>query len=171
MSILTIEDLKSRSVRDPVTHCWHWQGAFSAGNPRIWTLDHERIEKRSMSGPKAVWNIAHGKPPMDRLVFRACGCKECVNPAHLKTAKDKAEIGEHIRRAGFRKGTATEARRANALKAIEAMGIVPTAPDVVIAVRAATGTGIAIAAQFGLSHQTVSKIRRGESHKHLLEAA
>lgn len=94
----TIEDLKRRSVVDPVTHCWHWQGAKAVtdGIPRIHAFDHQRGEKRTMSGPRAVWNIAHNESPR-ALVYRGCQTTDCVNPAHHRQAWTAAEIGQHIR--------------------------------------------------------------------------
>lgn len=158
-----IEDLKARSVVDPVTHCWHWQGARAVdGTPRIWTFDHERGEKRAMSGPKAVWNVAHGEPRAGCLVFRRCGSTDCVNPVHHGQARDKAEIGLHIRRAGWRKGTHVAERAANLVRAREAAGIVRTPDEIVKAIIEAplSEPGSSVAARLGVTHQVVSRYRR-----------
>lgn len=172
--LLTVEAVKARCTIDPAMHCWIWQGAKGSkdGNPRIYTFDHEIGDKRTMSGPKAMWNIAHQEAPpkWKPLVYRCCGNPLCLNPAHLRTAKDKAEIGLHIRRSGQRVGNATEARRANQRLAMAASGITPTSPDVVRAIRAAdkSVTGEALAAKFSMSRTAVSRIRRGQSHKEIL---
>jgi hypothetical protein len=168
--LLKVEAVKARCIVDAATHCWLWQGAASTeGTPRIYTFDHERGEKRTMSGPRAMWNIAHQEAPPSwaPLVFRCCGKAACVNPAHLRTARDKAEIGLHIRRSGHRVGTALESRQASQRLAMAAQGITPTAPDVVRAIRAANPaeTSVALAARHHMAVQTVSRIRRGESHK------
>jgi hypothetical protein len=169
VSITTTADLEARSLRDAATHCWHWQGAKATdGTPRIWTFDHERGEKRCMSGPKAVWNIAHqAAPRAGWLVFRRCVTSDCVNPSHMAQASNKAEIGVHIARRGSRKGKFAEQARANARKASAAAGIVYTPPEIVRAIRAAgpEQTSLALAAIHGLAHQTVSRIRRGDSHR------
>lgn len=170
--ITKIADLRARSTVDPVTGCWHWQGAKSTdGTPRIHAFDHDRGEKLTLSGPKAVWNIAHGESPAPGLAFRACVCTDCVNPVHMRKAQDKAEIGLHIRRSGRRKGTAVEARRVNIAKAQVATGRVPTPTEKVLAIRSApeTVTNRSLARQLALSEQVVSKIRRGQAHRHLLE--
>lgn len=169
MSITRIADLEARSLRDAATHCWHWQGAKATdGRPRIWTFDHERGEKRSMSGPKAVWNIAHGRAPRSGwLIYRTCFSTDCANPAHHAQAPDKAAIGRAVARSGKRKGTSLDQRRANALKAAAAAGITYTPNEIVKAIRAAgpetTSTSLAI--HHGIARQTVSRIRRGESHR------
>lgn len=172
--VTKVADLRARSIIDPQTGCWHWQGAKSAGVPRIHTFDHELGEKRSMSGPKAVWNIAHGEAPGPAfLVFRRCVCSDCVNPVHMARALSKAEIGRHVGLTNARKGTSLPQRQANIRKAWEATGITVTPPEVVRAIRAAgkEQTSTSLAAVHGIAHQTVSLIRRGQSHKHLLEAA
>lgn len=168
--ITSIEQLKARCTVDHATHCWLWTGATTGtyGVPAIWCFDHRRGEKRTMSGPSAVWNIAHGEAvPVGNLIFRACCRVLCLNPAHLRRARTKAEIGEHQRRAGSRKGTGLESRRANIVKAWESAGIVPTKPEVVRAIRSAppSVTGRALAARYGLARSTVSRIRIGQSHK------
>lgn len=167
--ISTIAKLRERCTVDPLTHCWHWQGAKSNGQPRIWAFDHATGDKRAMSGPKAAWNIAFGRAPRG-LAYRACLCDSCLNPAHLREARSKAEIGEHIRRAGTRKGTAYPARMANLARARAALGITPTPAAVVLAIRAAPQdvSNVELSKEFGLLHQTISRIRRGESHRHLL---
>lgn len=173
--VLTLDALRARCAIDPVSHCWNWLGGLSNGYPRVHTLDYARMEKRAMNGPAAAWSIAHGEalPAWPAQVFRGCGNRLCLNPAHLRLAERKADVGEHQRRAGYLVGTATEARRANVLRASAASGKVATAPDVVLAIRAEdrATTSSALAARFSMAVQTVSRIRRGESHRHLLEAA
>ena len=166
MSILTVQDLLARSCVDRQTNCWHWLGAKSAGTPRIWTFDHERNEKRCMSGPKAVWNIAHGEAPLrGHWVMRSCLCTDCVAPVHHKQVASRGEMGLHIRRSGSRKGKNLDACRANILKAHAVNGIVPTPASVVSAILKAgvNQTNSSLAKQFGIAHQTVSNIRLGKT--------
>lgn len=173
MSILTIADVRERCVIDKATLCWIWQGALSSdGIPRIHTIDYGRAEKRSMSGPLAVWQIAHERAPLPgHLVYRGCQHARCLNPRHLHLASDRKTIGLHIRRLGTRKGKCTATRLANLRKAQIASGSLPTPDDVVLAIRAvprAAATNRALAKQFNLAEQTVSRIRRGESYRHLM---
>lgn len=164
--IITISDLRARCRVDPASHCWHWLGATSKGNPRIHTLDYARAEKRTMSGPLAAWHIAHGEAPpaWAPLVYRGCMVRDCLNPAHLRLARDLAEIGVHQRRVGNRKGTCLEARRTNIARAIAARGTAVTPDDVVRAIRSApaTTTNRELSKRYGVREQTVSRIRRRE---------
>jgi hypothetical protein len=168
---VTLADVRARCRIDQSSHCWHWLGAMTAnGTPRMYALDLDRCDKRVMPAHRAVWMIAHGESPGARLVYRACCRNTCVNPAHLRLAYTRAEIGAHWRRSGALRGVATEQRRANIAIAQAAQGIVLTAPEVVRAIRAAPAhvTGLELAALHGIASQTVSRIRRGESHRQVL---
>ena len=168
-----IVDLYARSERRPGSDCWIWQGATSddGASPRIWTFDHDRGDKRVMTGPRAAWNIANGAGPGGRLAYMHCCNSLCVNPAHVRLAANRAEIGARIRVSGSRKGQCSTQRRAGLEKAWSARGIVVTSPEVVRAVRAAVGTNIAIAARYGIGHRVVSTIRLRKSHRDVAEAA
>ena len=165
--VLTMDDLKARCEVDRVRHCWNWKGARSGGQPRIWTLDYARVEKRCMSGPLAAWHIAYQAAPRDGcLVYRACMNGLCLNPAHLREARDKAEIGLHIRRLGSRVGNSVESRRANVKLALAAQGKTATPKEIVLAIKAADPkrTNVEVGRQLGIPHQTVSMIRTGKRH-------
>ena len=169
-SVLTVEDLRANSDVDPVTACWHWRGGKSEGQPRIWTLDYERIEKRSMSGPRAVWNIAHQCAPLrGYLVMRACLTTDCVNPVHHKEFATKAEVGAHIARSGALKGKGVAAKLANLEKARAAQGQIQTPVETVLRIRSMSGTTKEIAEALGMKPKTVWKIRAGKSHRHVLQ--
>ena len=171
---LKITDLYAGSERRPGSTCWWWLGALSGGYPRIWTFDHDLIEKYAMSGPQAVWNISTGTGTAGRTAYMRCVNRGCVSPHHIGIAASRAEIGAHIRRTGKQKGARnSETQRANLSKAWAVAGIVPTPPEVVLAIRAA-GAGesnMALGRLHGLCHTTVSRIRLGESHQHVMEAA
>ena len=167
----TAADVKARCTVDPLTHCWLWQGARNTRSqlPMVYAFDYTLGDKKSMSGPRAVWQIAHGEAPRPgHLIYRCCNQVLCLNPAHLRQAATKAEIGVHVRRSGRLKGRElSPAQRAVLPRSWAAQGIVPTGPDAVRAIRAAGPevTGVQLALEHGISPQTVSRIRRGESHR------
>ena len=168
--VLDVASLKARCSVDPRTHCWLWQRAVDdRGHPRIHTIDYARQTKRVQSGPRAAWQIAHqAELEPWALVFRACGVRLCLNPAHLRLANCKRDISAHHQRAGFLCGRGDPADNlAAARKGWAAQGRAETPEAVVREIRAApqTVTGRALAWKFALHEQTVSRIRRGESHK------
>jgi hypothetical protein len=169
--ITTIAELRERCVVDPVTRCWHWQGAQSRGQPRIYALDLSIMDKRVMPGTRAAWQIAHGEPiAPGRMIYRVCGCRDCVNPVHLREARSLAEVGANIRGSGRLKGKFTEAKRASLEKAWASAGFKKQPEEVVRAIRQAPAevTGYALSKLHGVSESVVSRIRRGETYRGLV---
>lgn len=167
--VTSIAQLRERCSVDPVSGCWNWLGGYNGLSliPRLWVYDYDRHDKASVSGPRAAWMLAHESAPLPGyLVFRACGNRRCLCPVHLREGK-KADLGASLRRSGRLQGTAVEARRANQRIAIAAAGIVATPPEVVRQIRAAPASTslAALGLAHGLSPQTVSRIRRGLSHR------
>ena len=169
MTLYEIDDVRALCIVDNDTGCWNYQGPISArGAIYIYTLDYARTEKRTMQGPKAVWHIVHREAPRTGwLVYRRCLNQQCLCPVHLGQARNRAELGDYIARSGKHKGNFTDARRASLVLAMAGCGIKPTAPEIVHACRVAGPevTGASLAALYGIASQTVSRIRRGESHR------
>lgn len=172
VGIATVEDVRARCVIDERTRCWLWQGAMRTRDgtqqPAMWAFDHARGEKRTMTGPAAVWNIAHGRAPLPGyLVHRRCCNPLCLNPVHLREAKSLAEVGRFRSRTGVDKGKHLEAKRRNIAKAHAARGMVLTPAHIVAAIRQASPdvTGRELARLHGVGENVVSRIRRGHSYK------
>lgn len=164
--LLTVAAVKARCDIDPITGCWNWTGAtHRSGTPSIYTIDYGRADKRTMSGPVAMWNIAHNESPGDWTVFRRCMNCACLNPVHLARAKTRAELGLHITRSGKHKGTNLEQRYASLKRAREARGQTPIPRESVLAIRAAVGESTAsLAERHSICLSSVIKIRAGKMH-------
>lgn len=168
--ILRILDLHANSEHVEGDTCWHWSGAKNkAGEPRIYTFDHERGEKRSMSVAVAVYNIANRAAPGALIPYRRCGVKDCVNPEHMKVALTRSDMLRDVfaRGANKRKSCPREPSEAQRAAISKGMGIQLTPLPVVMSILRSTGTGRSIAAAHGVSESVVSKIRSRQSHKYL----
>lgn len=89
---LTVGGLRERCDVQRESGCWLWKGAVTHGHPRVYTHCHERGERRVMLGKTAAWNIAHGRAPQQgHKVVQACCQPLCLNPAHLKERRKRAE--------------------------------------------------------------------------------
>ena len=166
--IHTVADLRARYIVNHNTGCWIWQGAKVKGAPRLWGFDHTQGKLRVMTGPMAVWNLAHKEAPRKgNKVFRRCMVTLCLCPVHMGQARNPQEIGTHIRLNGARKGTAVEQRRANLAKAHVTIALTATPREIVIALRSAGPevTTAALAKLHGIGTTTVSRIRRMQSHR------
>lgn len=161
----TVDDLRRRSDPDPATHCWHWRGAKRKGRPRIWAADLDHMDKRVLSGPRAVWYIAHGTRLGALSAYMRCWCADCVCPAHVEKGT-RAAVTMAAARAGLMNGF-DDVRAANAAKARAAAGHVDTPPELVRALRAAAGTEptSALAQRLGIERSVAYRILRGVSHR------
>jgi len=170
--VATIEDLRARSIVDPNTRCWIWQGAQIKGSPRIWTLHLDDVEKRVLSGPRATWYIAHGTQLGSRIAYMSCWNPACVCPVHVRACASQAELNRLGALGGiFKRSEAARAANVrNCAKGRAAAGHRDTPPEVVLAVAAAIGstTQREIARRMGLSRTVVSRIARGQNFRHLL---
>ncbi|WP_423454297.1 hypothetical protein [Ottowia sp. VDI28] len=170
LNVNRVADLRANSIVDPVTGCWHWQGGMHKQRPRIYTVDHDKGEKKMLNGSSAVWNIALSRGTGGRIPYMRCWCADCVAPDHLRSASDRAELGRVMAQSGKFKG-----RTGNRLKSLAmahaARGIAPTPDAVVVEVFRAEGSIPDIARAFDLAADVVARIRRGASRRSVLIAA
>lgn len=173
MPTLRILDLYAQSQRKPNSTCWWWTGGTSAGRAQIWGLDLDRMCKRAMRAPRAVWFITHGQPlGPHRVAYMSCQNPLCVNPLHT-LAGTRTDIGAAVRRTGRAKtAVAYTTRVANARKARAIQGMVETPKHIVLAIREhpRTVTHKAVAELYGLKPGAVARIRAGIVHRDVLPA-
>lgn len=143
--------------------CWLWLGTCCGSTPKVRAFDPAIGEKRAMSVQRAMWFAAFGRWPAGKA-FSGCSTPGCVNPTHLREARDQAALVQYLGRTGRLRGLNTEQRAAAARKGRAAQGTKDTPPDVVRAIRAATGTDTAIARRFGVWRKTVRHIKDGRSY-------
>ena len=65
--------------------CWIWDVLTASGTPRIW------VDGRWSSARRHVYTLVYG--PIDETVVHlraACGCQQCVNPAHTQPVTSTA---------------------------------------------------------------------------------
>lgn len=167
--IYCLEDLRQRCVIDKDSGCWRWGLSMNrAGNgaivPRVsipaGVLCAHRVP--SMAGGKAAWLLSGRRLPDKRVVWRTCGCRECINPAHLMSGT-KAREGAWIAQTGALKGNA--ARRIARIRNVARTQALP--PGLVNAIAKEMAGGMLqrdVCDRHGISLSTASKINQG---KHL----
>jgi hypothetical protein len=88
-----------RTVADPETGCWEWQGALkSAGYPSL----NKKVAGRVWQyGHQLAFFLAHGPIPDGKWVLHKCGNARCINPDHLyagtpiDNARDRDRMGRN----------------------------------------------------------------------------
>ena len=154
----TIEEIMDRCVITDDGH-WLWKGALRPdGRANIYAPNYTKGGMTVQHGPRAVWHCHTGKPiPAGWRAYGICDEMKCCNPAHVRCTSD-AEFGQWVRRTGKLKGQTARifANRATLRK----RSVVN--PDLIFFIQTSDKTGVALAAELGLSKQVVSKARRGE---------
>lgn len=163
INVCRVQDLWAHSDITP-TGCWLWRGNKGpAGRPLIYTFCHDEGRKRIMSGPTAVWQIAHREGTAGRTPYRTCRSMACVCPAHVAIANTRREMHGAIARLGILKGRPSGAVRAATLRANrDHPNVQKAVPDHLVAEMlrtVGTETGVVVAARLGLSPRTVCKYR------------
>ena len=142
-------------VRAELDACW------------VWTAHTNRygifaLHGRATRAHRVAFELANGAIPDGLSVLHACDNPRCCNPSHLflgtqlenvadREAKGRSARGERVSMRGARNGTA-KLRDAD-----------------VVAIRLAAGSQAAIAARFGITQTTVSRIRRRLGWRHVAE--
>lgn len=135
--------------------CWTWTGSKkSSGKDRYGGFkikSHVTVRAHRLS-----YALYHGRSPGQMLVCHTCDNPECVNPMHLFLGTVKDNSIDMVRKGRQRSGpTQGEQNGAAKLTAVQ----VATIRDLI---RAGL-TNVAIAARYGVTHQLISRIRRGRS--------
>lgn len=156
ISPITIARFWSKvSVPPSDNACWEWQGARSKdgyGNFRI-----PQLGRFNFGAHRVSYMLYHGAFPPDGLLVRhKCDNPCCVNPLHLEPGTKRDNSMDAVERGRFpdrdRKGENNGAAKLTA------------AQVTVIRQRIAAGEkNTWIAKDFGVTHQIISKIRRGHA--------
>ena len=132
--------------------CWEWKGSVAGGTGYGCFYDG-----RAYSTHRYSWELHHGPVPPGLCVLHHCDNRRCVRPDHLwlgtkaENSRDMATKGrENV--PGYKGEEHGEAKLTN---------------EQVREIRASTGTGVSLAARFGVSPSLVSLIRRRKAWTHL----
>ncbi|KRC36253.1 hypothetical protein [Acidovorax sp. Root219] len=155
----TLEEIKGRCVvKDG--H-WLWRGALRPdGRPCIYAPDFTRHDGRLVTqcGMRAVWHTANGKAvPEGWRVYGSCDEWTCCNPAHVKCTSE-VEFGQWLRETKRYRGQTKRILASRATGRRRAA----LSPLQVAYVMSSDKTGLALAAELGVSPATLSRYRRGQ---------
>lgn len=129
--------------------CWPWKNGIN-GNE----YGDFKVDGRAVTSSRFAYAIANGVDPEEQMVLHTCDYRACCNPAHLylgdvkQNARDMVERGRH--RTGPVKGEGNGNAKLTEVQVAEIKRLI-----------ASGKTNKAIAPLFGVTHQMVSKIRRG----------
>ncbi len=109
------------------------------------------FDGKPVPGHRLAWRLSHGAIPHGLEVCHTCDNDRCVNPEHLFLA------------------THAENMRDCAVKGRQ--GRRKITDDQVMEIRASTASTRKLASQYGIGHNQIARIKRGESFRHLIPNA
>lgn len=153
--MINLERLLEKSIPEPNSGCWLWTGALSGGRNTQLRYGKIQVNKRFIPAHRASWIAHNGRNPGELLVCHSCDTPSCINPDHLFLGTHTVNMHDMFRkgRRRIRRGEAHHAARLT--------------DEQVKAILNDGRRGRAIAAELGVTEQTVSYIRRGHTWKHL----
>ena len=156
--IHTLADLQKRCMVSDITECWCWLGALYEGQARVWIYDRMKGKSAAVSGPRATARLAGKKLLRGWKCWNSCRCQGCMNPDHVKTGT-VAEWGAWVAENGQMKGSLRRMAAARRRWVEEA----PQRAALAAEGRGSREKGVTLAARYGESPQTISKMRAGKS--------
>lgn len=124
--------------------CWNWIGSFGGSRYGVF-----RVGKTLMKAHRFSWLIAHGTLHEAMRVLHKCDNPRCVNPDHLfiGTQRDNVLDMESKGRARHPHG--------------EAHGLSKLSQSDAAFIRGNSASLAQLAMRFGVSKQTISRVKRG----------
>lgn len=135
--------------------CWNWTAAISKNGYGSFSLNGGRVTSSRMA-----YALAYMAEPGENMVLHTCDNRRCCNPAHLYLGDVRQNSRDMVERGRSRNGCQIGSQN-GASKLTEA------AVSDIKGQIAAGRNNKQIAADFGVTHQMVSKIRCGHFWKHV----
>lgn len=128
--------------------CWLWTVATSHGYGRFWVSGNKMITAHRFS-----WECHYGSVPEGLCVLHKCDVKACVNPQHLFLGTQADNMADMVEKGRSLVGV----RNSNA----------KLTPDIIVLIRAATGSMDRIAERFDVCQRTICQIRNRKTWRHV----
>jgi len=143
-------------IQGAADDCWPWtaaKGTHRRGNQTPYFQPKIRVDGKALTATRVAWELYRGPIPSGLHVLHRCDNPVCVNPAHLFLGTNADNTRDKVAKGRAPRG--------------EANSLAHLTEDVVRRVHDAPGTCDDVAMRFGLGRSQVSRIRRGETWRHL----
>jgi hypothetical protein len=91
------ERLAFYSVKGGVGGCWTWIGPImkaTPANPRGLPYGRFRFSGRAVLAHRLAWELRNGPIPAGMAVLHRCDNPKCINPEHLFTGTQEANVAD-----------------------------------------------------------------------------
>lgn len=135
--------------------CWEWQAGFSQNGYGAFKLG-----RKSITSSRMAYALTTNDDPLEFFICHTCDNRKCCNPSHLYKGTVVENSRDMIVRGRWAGGNNTGSKNPIS-KLVESD---------IVAIRGYFSAGInnkQIAKIYGVTHQMISKIRRGHFWKHV----
>ncbi len=153
-----IERLRDRCEVDEETGCWLWlQGMGGDGTSPV--MGFAELSPNPVNVRRLMYVVAVGPIPPKRVISPSCGDLRCICPQHLKVREKNQSLRGRVQPAdyGIKRLTARVSGGSTKLDWQKA--------DEIRARRAAGETNVALAREYGVTDEMISKIVNGHAWK------
>lgn len=149
---LSIPDLlEKHSIPEPNSGCLLWTASVSEfGHGQV------RVDGKLRPAHRVSWEQVNGPMPDHLFACHKCDVASCIEPAHVYPGTHRQNMDDMLARERQVRG--------------EKNGQSKVTDEIVMQIRARSGTNVEIAAEFGISETAVCVIRSGRRWKHLPDA-
>lgn len=158
-----LERFEAKVWPEPNSGCWLWGGSLEGGDGYGQFMTNSGRPARVVGSHRASWELHYGPIPDGLLVCHKCDNRACVNPGHLflGTMKDNMADASRKGRMNWKVNTRDGLPRGSAHHQAVLTEVQ------VLAIRASTEVGARLAEEYGVSNNTISRIRRRKIWRHL----
>lgn len=160
MTLLTAQERFNRNhMPEPNSGCWLWEGRLTGGYGSFYM----ETPKRRTTAHRGSWLLHRGPIPDGLVVCHKCDNRACVNPAHLflGTYAENMQDASRKGRMNWRPGEVRNLPRGE-----DHHGTKLTVADVV-AIRSSEMSGVALAARYGITPTSITRIRKRKVWRHV----
>ena len=136
---------------DPATGCWNWIGTSDKRTGRGFFQIHD--SETPMIASRAAWRIYRGSIPAGKFVLHRCDNQRCVCPEHLFLGTHQTNMDDMVA-----KGRSLCGERNRQAKLTE---------DAVNEIRSSALNQPELAAKYGVTQTTISKVQLRRAWKHV----
>lgn len=131
--------------------CWLWTGSMTKGYGKM------GVDGHTVSASKIAYELFVGPVPNESDVLHECDVPACVNPEHLFLGTQQDNSDDMIRKGRDKRG----------IHPGKLNGRAKLSEQDVADIRSSAESGVALAAQYNVSSQTISAIRSGKLWRHI----
>ena len=148
----TLEERFFKKIKKTKT-CWEWTACLNHFGYGMMGLGGrlDGIERAH----RVSWIIHYGVIQKKRLVLHKCDNPKCVNPKHLYIGTQKNNIDDMIKRKRYNNACGENSFKHKLTK------------KQVLLIKNDSRSGLVIAKEYGVTHQSIYDIKNGKSWKHL----